>query len=261
MFGVFIIIVFLGKKLPYFCINYTILFSIKQLKYYYRRLFGEFMINKILSCVADAYKNLKTEYRTNASVDLIRERFLTFIKSRLKGCAFKYDFLLGKDTLNIDGVSSGVSGKDGDTLLIDISVRYNGVWCDVCRTFFIGEPTKKQREVFEMIKESIRSGERVLKGGVKALEVYNAVNAVYEDNGYTLIHHAGHKIGTRAMLQPQFLKEKVGKVNVGEYFTIESGLYDGCGIRLENDYLISKDGAENLFESLLPLKIEEYILQ
>ncbi|MBQ3116283.1 MAG: aminopeptidase P family protein [Clostridia bacterium] len=219
------------------------------------------MITKQLSCVANAFKELKSEYKAGVSCDIIRKRFLSSIKKQLKECSFKYDFLLGVDTLNIDGVSKGAILKEGDTLLIDISVKHNGVWCDVCRTFFVGEPTKFQRDTFSMIVRSIKAGEKVLKAGVKACDVYNAVNGVYQESGYSLIHHAGHKIGSRALLQPQFLMEKQGKVKCGEYFTIESGLYKNCGIRLENDYLITENGADNLFEGLLPLKIEEYILR
>lgn len=219
------------------------------------------MITKQLSCVANAFNDLKNQYRAGICCDELRKRFLSCIKKQLKDCAFKYDFLLGVDTLNIDGVSKGKTLKEGDTLLIDISVKFNGVWCDVCRTFFVGEPTKFQRETFSMIVRSIKAGEKVLKAGVKASEVYNAVNTVYQKDGYSLVHHAGHKIGSRAMLQPQFLMEKQGKVRGGEYFTIESGLYKNCGIRLENDYFITENGAKNLFEDLMPLKIEEYILR
>ncbi|MBE7061852.1 MAG: M24 family metallopeptidase [Clostridiales bacterium] len=219
------------------------------------------MIRKILFSVANAYKNLKADYRCGDSVDVIRNRFLSSIKKELGKCAFKYDFLLGKDTLNIDGVTEGAFPKSKDTLLIDISVRHEGVWCDVCRTFFFGTPDEKQRKDYQMIVRSIKEGEKVLKAGVRAREVYRAVNEVYKHSGYTLIHHAGHKIGSRALLQPQFLEDKCKKVGLGEYFTIESGLYDGCGIRLENDYLITESGAENLFEDIMPLNIEEYVLQ
>lgn len=219
------------------------------------------MIKEQLKVVADAYRKLKSEYVLGMTSDKMRKVFLSAIKDSLGDCAVKYDFLCGKETLNIDGVTKGFVPKTGDTVLIDISVRTECGWSDVCRTFFIGEPTEDMIKKYELITRSIRSGEKALKAGIKACDIYSAVNAEFIKSGYTLVHHAGHKIGTRALMQPQFLLDKTKKIKKGEYFTIESGLYDGCGIRLENDYFINHGGAENLFEDLLPLDIKEYILQ
>ncbi|MBR5899924.1 MAG: aminopeptidase P family protein, partial [Clostridia bacterium] len=151
--------------------------------------------------------------------------------------------------------------KAGDTLIIDISVRLEGKWCDVCRTFFFGEPSPEQKAVFDLVARSISAGEKVLKKGKSAKTVYKAVNEVYQKKGFSLVHHAGHKIGTRALMQPQFLPQKGTRIKLGEYYTIESGLYEGFGLRLENDYLITENGSENLFIDLMPFDLKEYILK
>ena len=44
----------------------------------------------------------------------------------------------------------------------------------------------------------------------------------------------------------------------GNFYTIESGIYKDFGIRLENDYLITESGCENLFD--YPLDIENFII-
>ena len=62
-------------------------------------------------------------------------------------------------------------------------------------------------------------------------------------------------------MQPQFLADNETPIVYGGLYTIESGVYEGFGLRLENDYLITENGAIDLFEDLLPLKIEEYILK
>jgi Xaa-Pro aminopeptidase len=62
-------------------------------------------------------------------------------------------------------------------------------------------------------------------------------------------------------MQPQFLVDNQTIIEEGQTYTIESGLYTTCGIRLENNYLVKNEGAEDLFEELLPLDIEEYILK
>jgi Xaa-Pro dipeptidase len=144
---------------------------------------------------------------------------------------------------------------------MDISVGKDGVWCDVCRTFFVLDVTKEQRELFELIKKTVRVGHSALKVGARACDVYNAVNSEYQKSGYTLVHHAGHKIGEEPLMQPQFLADNQTEIECGTTYTIESGLYTTCGIRLENNYLVKNEGAEDLFEQLLPLDIEEYILK
>ena len=145
---------------------------------------------------------------------------------------------------------------------MDISVGVDGVWCDVCRTFFVGEPSVEQIEAYKTILASVRAGHKALMEGAEACDIYAAVNAVYENVGKSLIHHAGHRIGEAPLLQPQFLTEKIEKLVSGNTYTVESGLYEGFGIRLENDYLVNKTGAEDLFEDILPLdNIKEYILK
>ena len=170
------------------------------------------------------------------------------------------NFTVFPAAVNIDGVTKNYIPKAGDTLLIDISVKVDGGWCDVCRTFFFGEPSEKQKKTFDLIVRSIKAGEEKLISGAKARDIYRAVNSVYEESGKKLIHHAGHKIGSRAMMQPQFLEEKTGKIKEGEFVTIESGLYEAFGMRMENDYIVEKDGAKNLFEDLMPLDIKEYVI-
>ena len=62
-------------------------------------------------------------------------------------------------------------------------------------------------------------------------------------------------------MQPQFLPENTTLLEAGAFYTVETGLYEQFGIRVENDYLIHENIAEDLFEHLLPLRIEEYILK
>jgi Xaa-Pro aminopeptidase len=84
---------------------------------------------------------------------------------------------------------------------------------------------------------------------------------VHERQGKTLVHHAGHKIGESCLMQPQFLLDNNTALQVGDFYTVESGAYQNFGVRLENDFLLTEDGAEDLFEEILPLNIEEYILK
>ncbi len=218
-------------------------------------------IKNTLKAVAAAYKDFQNAFAQGRTADELFAAFEDSLKRSLGEYEIVYDYIWGKDTLNIDGVTKNYVPQAGDTLIMDISVKKNGVWCDVCRTFFVGEPSEAQRTVFELIKQSLRAGHAALKAGAKACEIYRSVNTVYELSGKTLVHHAGHKIGEAPVMQPQFLDGNETPLVCGDLYTIESGLYEDFGIRLENDYLLTENGAKDLFEELLPLNIKEYILK
>lgn len=218
-------------------------------------------IKQLLQAVGESYIVFRNSFAYGKNVDELLDVFKNSLKNLLGDYELLCDYIWGNDSKNIDGVTENYIPQKGDTLIMDISVGKDGTWCDVCRTFFVGDVSSLQRERFELIKKSLRRGHRTLREGVSASEVYNAVNEVYEKEGKTLIHHAGHKIGEKALLQPQFLKDNNTFLEKDTYYTIESGLYEDFGIRLENDFLVKENGAEDLFEMLLPLDIEEYILK
>jgi Xaa-Pro aminopeptidase len=218
-------------------------------------------IKQILEAVAKAYKDFKDAFKYGQTTDSLLENFKNSLKESLGEYEMVYDYIWGKDSLNIDGETKGYVPQNGDTLIMDISVGKNGVWCDVCRTFFVGNFSKEQEDVFEMIKQSIRKGQESIRVGAKASDVYNAVNGVYALRQVELVHHAGHQIGEKPLMQPQFLADNDTLLQEGCFYTVESGLYCDFGIRLENDYLLNNDGAVDCFEQLLPLDIKEYVLK
>lgn len=216
----------------------------------------------ILSAVGKAYRDFADAFEHGKTTDELFVAFKSSLDESLGKYEIVYDYIWGPDSLGIDGVTTGYIPKAGDTLIMDISVGVDGVWCDVCRTFFVGEPSAEQIKTYELILASVRAGHKALREGAVASDIYAAVNAVYESAGKTLVHHAGHRIGEAPLLQPQFLIENNDALVVGNTYTVESGLYEGFGIRLENDYLINKTGAEDLFEDILPLdNVKEYILK
>lgn len=220
-------------------------------------------IRKILEAVKNAYIRFKNAFALGVTADALFSVFQDSLREDLGEYEIVYDYIWGKDSGNIDGVTQNYTPQTGDALVMDISVCKDGVWCDVCRTFFVGEPTDKQKEIFAMIKASLRRGQATLTAGAKASDIYRAVNTVYETNGKTLVHHAGHRIAETPVAQPQFLAENETPIKAGETYAIESGYYEkgAYGIRLENDFLVSENGAEDLFEDLLPLDLKEYILR
>ena len=215
---------------------------------------------RILIAIKNAFLSYKNSFDISLPCEKLFENFTRSLDNELKDYEIVFDYVCGKDTANVDGVTKGYYLKCGDPILMDISVKHEGVWHDVTRTFFVSKVSDSLREDYEAIKRSLKAGEKALKSGALASEVYHAVDGEFKKVGKTLIHHAGHVINEKVVAQPQFLPEKTEALNEGQVVAIESGLYGDYGIRLENNYLVTKDGNVNLFEDLMPLNIEDYIL-
>lgn len=218
-------------------------------------------IRDILLAVAKAYRDFAAAFSASKNSDELFLAFEASLRESLSDYEIVYDYIWGKDSILIDGITKNYIPKKGDTLVMDVSVGVGGIFCDVCRTFFVGEPSKEQTEAYNTVLSSLRAGHKALRESVRACDIYEAVNEVYRRCGKTLVHHAGHRIAERPLLQPQFLPENDTPLSLGEIYTVESGLYEDFGIRLENDFFITETGAEDLFEDLLPLDIKEYILK
>jgi len=123
----------------------------------------------------------------------------------------------------------------------------------LCRTFAVGEPSEVQRSVFEHIKgfhdqvgEYLRPGKDGSECAI-AMDAYIREHPKLADVG--LVHHAGHNVGLRAHQMPDLNKERGGKLRIGNVVSVEPGAYipeARAGVRLENMYLITEDGLENM---------------
>ncbi len=64
----------------------------------------------------------------------------------------------------------------GDPWLLDFGTMVEGYCCDLARPFTLGPPSGRQREVFEVLLESLEAGRKMARPGVLASEV-NAATA------------------------------------------------------------------------------------
>ncbi|MEM3658691.1 MAG: M24 family metallopeptidase, partial [Candidatus Hadarchaeum sp.] len=131
-----------------------------------------------------------------------------------------------------------------DLVVIDFGVLYKGYWAEICRTFAIKRATKRQKEIFGLVKEGQERAVRALKPGVKAYLVDQAVREYFVQAGFgeCFIHSTGHGLGLGDQGDPPFIAPGSEHV-VPECgaISLEPGLYlksEGIGIRLEDAFLI-----------------------
>jgi len=161
------------------------------------------------------------------------------------------DFVGGPRAGAIEGPPTEYALKKGDLFILDLSVRRGCAWSDTCRTFFVGEPTPRQREAYAAVLACQEAGERIMRPGVAATAVRPPMMEILERRGFAglMPHHGGHLVGLAPYMKPAFEDGCEGALEAGDVCTLEPGVYVAgeWGIRVENDYLVSDAGAENLF--------------
>ena len=88
------------------------------------------------------------------------------------------------------------------------------------------------------------------KPGVRCRDVFAAVDEHYKSRtGNGLPHHLGHGVGLQPHEFPHLNPKWDDVLMPGEVFTVEPGLYAPelrAGMRIENQYLVTDAGVENL---------------
>lgn len=141
----------------------------------------------------------------------------------------------------------------GDTVTLDYGVMVDGYMCDITRNFAVERAQRRAVELDEILVRAHREAAAALKPGIPAKEIDAVARQIITDAGYekNFVHGLGHGLGLEVHEAPRlsFLSQDVLKA--GDVVTIEPGIYiEGWGgLRVEDDYLITEDGAECLTRS------------
>lgn len=191
----------------------------------------------------------------------------------------EYNYVLNKNRTTPSFDTIAASGKNATVLhyidndskipenqlvLFDLGVDYDYYCSDVTRTIpSSGKFTKRQKEVYEVVLEANKKsiewlrpgvtikefndyGKQILIEGAKKLGLIKEDSEINKYYYHSLGHYLGldvHDVGNYAKPIPE-----------GALITIEPGLYiaeEGIGIRIEDDVVVTKDGAINLTKDII----------
>jgi Xaa-Pro dipeptidase len=141
--------------------------------------------------------------------------------------------------------------REGSILLIDGGCSVEGYVSDISRTFVLGKPTDKMREVFAIERRAQDAALAAAKPGVPCEAVDAAARRVITDAGYGpdykyFTHRVGHGMGMDGHEWPYLVRGNKLPLAPGMTFSDEPGIYiqGEFGVRLEDDMVITESGAE-----------------
>jgi Xaa-Pro aminopeptidase len=202
----------------------------------------------------------------------------SFLSQRATGPAYGSIIASGDNARTLHYVSNNAVCKSGDLILMDFGAEYGGYNADLTRTIPVnGKFSARQKQVYNACLHLHNYAKSILKPGISVVDYTEKVgdeatkqfvkigllnkpdiknedpaNRAYRKYLYHGIsHHLGidvHDLGTRT-----------APIQAGMLFTIEPGIYieeEQMGIRIENNFWITKSGSIDLMKNI-PITVEE----
>jgi Xaa-Pro aminopeptidase len=136
---------------------------------------------------------------------------------------------------------------DGDMMCVDSGATFAGYAADITRTVPVnGKFTPRQREVYEVVLKAELAAIKATRPGATFAQIDAVARKIITQAGFGdyFIHSIGHHLGLETHDASPDTPLKAGAV-----VTIEPGIYipdEAIGVRIEDDILVTKDGARNL---------------
>jgi Xaa-Pro dipeptidase len=153
---------------------------------------------------------------------------------------------------NPHGSIKRIELKEGDIVLMDGGCNIDGYRSDISRTIVFGEPSQRQREMWNLAKKAQSAVFDAAGLGVPCEDADAAARQVYVDHGFPggyklpgCPHRSGHGIGLDGHEWINLVKGNTRPMEPGMCFTNEPMLVlpGEFGVRLEDDFYITTEGA------------------
>jgi len=155
--------------------------------------------------------------------------------------------------------------QKGDLVVVDIGAEYQLYCADITRTYPVsGRFSTRQKEIYTAVLEAQALVAKHARPGMWLINKEQPQKSLHhlaveffraQEIEKYFIHGIGHFLG----LDVHDVGDVTLPLQAGDVITIEPGLYileENIGIRIEDDYLITENGAECLSENL-PKSIED----
>lgn len=193
---------------------------------------------------------LRDNARTGMSRREIAALWIDAVKAASPGPALTgtWDYVsVGKDPWGGEATAAA-----GDIVKVDVGCLINGYTSDTGRTFVFGAPSDDARRVHDALAAGFAAGEALLQPGTPLKEIHRAATAAIHAAGFPEFSrgHFGHGLGASLGSEewPFIAADSDVIAEPGMVLAFECPWYlTGLGgFILENQYLITETGAENM---------------
>ncbi len=149
--------------------------------------------------------------------------------------------------------------QPGDFLTLDFGAVSGGYCSDMTRTVVLGEPSAKQKEIYDIVLKAQLEAQAAIKPGLKGGDIDKIARDIIADAGYGEYfgHGLGHGVGLQVHEGPRAGRASEDILEPGMVVTIEPGIYipDFGGVRIEDMVLVTDSGHKNFNHSSKELLI------
>ncbi len=204
-----------------------------------------------------------TEYQLEAHFDFALKM------AGVQETAFPTIVASGANATVLHYVENNRVTQEGELVLLDLGAQFGNYCADISRTFPIsGRFTARQKELYEIVLKTQAAVIAAVRPGFPMKELNEIakktlteellrIGLIKEESelGRYYYHNVSHFLG----LDTHDVGVYDGELEPGMVITAEPGLYvaeEGIGIRIEDDVLVTADGAEVLSRAI-PKQVEE----
>jgi Xaa-Pro aminopeptidase len=139
---------------------------------------------------------------------------------------------------------------EGDLVVFDMGAVLDGYCSDGTRTFAVGEPGDRGREVYELVRGAQVAALDAVRAGIGGEALDQVARAVIDAAGHgdRFGHGLGHGVGLEVHEGPRVSRRSEDVLEPNEVVTIEPGVYlpGELGVRIEDLVVVTADGHRNL---------------
>ena len=172
-------------------------------------------------------------------------------QSHLGGSSIWGMALFGRASAYPHGSNAPQEIREGQIILMDCGCKVHDYGSDISRTFVFGEPSRKQRDVWNTVRKGQQIVFETAQIGTPTGKVDDAVRSYYESQGYGpryqtpgLSHRTGHGIGMDVHESVNFVHGETTPLAKGMCLSNEPGIYDfdAFGVRIEDCIYMTDEG-------------------
>lgn len=222
---------------------------------------SEIATMKIAAEIADAAFTHVTQWLQKGVTerDVALELLVFMQKQGATGISFDTIVASGERSSMPHGVASDRVIQTGDLITLDFGARYNGYASDMTRTVGIGEVSSRQREIYDVVYKAQTTALSAIHAGMTGQEADTVARDVIVHAGYgeNFGHSLGHGLGLAVHEAPRLAQQSQDVLQEGMVVTVEPGVYVSgfCGVRIEDDIVVTKNGSYCLTQSTKDLLI------